>query len=130
MKLDHIGIAVHSIEEALRSYQVAMGLEMEAATTLEEHKVRVAMLPVGESRIELLEAPIPPRPSTGSWPRGEKACTTSASRSGTWIKSWRLSARPALRPFPKRTEPVTGAAESPFSTPRSTHGVLIELVED
>ena len=62
MKLDHIGIAVHSIEEALRSYQIAMGLEMEAATTVEEQKVRVAMLPVGESRIELLEATHPTSP--------------------------------------------------------------------
>ena len=62
MKLDHIGIAVHSIEKALRSYQVAMGLEMEAAVNVEEQKVRVAMLPVGDSRIELLEATDPTSP--------------------------------------------------------------------
>ena len=62
MKLDHIGIAVHSIEKALRSYQVAMGLEMEGAIDVEEQKVRVAMLPVGESRIELLEATDPSSP--------------------------------------------------------------------
>jgi methylmalonyl-CoA/ethylmalonyl-CoA epimerase len=54
MKLDHIGIAVRSIEEALRTYQ-SLGFQVEDIVTIEEQKVRVAILPTGESQIELLE---------------------------------------------------------------------------
>lgn len=56
MKIDHIGIAVKSIEEALRFYVEALGLRLSRIEAVEEQKVRAALLPVGESRIELLEA--------------------------------------------------------------------------
>jgi methylmalonyl-CoA/ethylmalonyl-CoA epimerase len=54
MKLDHIGIAVSSLEDALRTYQ-SLGFHVEDIITIEEQKVRVAILPAGESQIELLE---------------------------------------------------------------------------
>lgn len=53
-KIDHIGIAVHSIEEA-RGFYEALGLHVEDIEEVESEGVRVAMLPIGESRIELLE---------------------------------------------------------------------------
>ena len=55
MKVEHIGIATRSIEEALRFWRDALGLEVRHTETVEEQGVRVAMLPVGEARIELLE---------------------------------------------------------------------------
>jgi methylmalonyl-CoA/ethylmalonyl-CoA epimerase len=55
MKIDHLGIATKGIEEALKFWQDALGLENIHTETVEEQKVRVAMLPIGESRIELLE---------------------------------------------------------------------------
>lgn len=55
MKINHIGIATNGIEEALAFWQDALGLETLHTETVEEQKVRVAMLPLGESRIELLE---------------------------------------------------------------------------
>lgn len=55
MKINHLGIATKGIEEALRFWQDALGLENVHTETVEDQKVRVAMLPVGESRIELLE---------------------------------------------------------------------------
>jgi methylmalonyl-CoA/ethylmalonyl-CoA epimerase len=55
MKIDHIGIATKSIEEALKFWQNSLGLENVHTEIVEEQKVRVAMLPVGESRVELLE---------------------------------------------------------------------------
>lgn len=53
-KIDHIGIAVRSIEEA-RGFYEALGLHVEEIEEVESEGVRVAMLPIGESRIELLE---------------------------------------------------------------------------
>jgi methylmalonyl-CoA/ethylmalonyl-CoA epimerase len=55
MKIDHLGIATKSIEEALKFWQNSLGLENVHTEIVEEQKVRVAMLPVGESRVELLE---------------------------------------------------------------------------
>ena len=54
-KIDHIGIAVNSIEEALPYYRDILGLEYTGSEVVEEQKVRVAFLKIGESRIELLE---------------------------------------------------------------------------
>ena len=54
-QIDHLGVAVKSLAQAKEFYR-AMGLEVVGEETVAEEKVKVAMLPVGESRIELLEA--------------------------------------------------------------------------
>ena len=55
MKINHLGIATKGIEEALKFWEDALGLENIHTEVVEDQKVRVAMLPLGESRIELLE---------------------------------------------------------------------------
>ncbi len=55
MKIEHIGIATPRLDEALRFWRDALGLEVEHTEVVEEQGVRVAMLPAGEPRIELLE---------------------------------------------------------------------------
>ena len=59
IKIDHIGIAVNSIEEAVKLYTEVLGLEVSGMETVEEQKVRTAIIPVGESKIELLESTSP-----------------------------------------------------------------------
>lgn len=56
MKLDHIGIAVHSIDEALGFFQDVLGIRPEYRRVVGHEQVEVAMLPVGDTRVELLEA--------------------------------------------------------------------------
>lgn len=56
MKIDHIGIATRGIQDAMTFYLDALGLGVAETEEVVEQKVRVAMLPIGESRIELLEA--------------------------------------------------------------------------
>jgi methylmalonyl-CoA/ethylmalonyl-CoA epimerase len=53
--IDHLGIAVKSLAQARKFYE-NLGLEIHGEETVETEKVKVAMIPVGESRIELLEA--------------------------------------------------------------------------
>ena len=53
--IDHLGIAVKSLA-ASKAFYEGLGLRVESEEVIEHEKVRVAMLPVGESRIELLEA--------------------------------------------------------------------------
>ncbi len=55
MKISHLGIATNGIDEALKFWQDALGLENVHTETVEDQKVRVAMLPLGETNIELLE---------------------------------------------------------------------------
>ncbi len=54
-KINHIGIIVPSIEEALKPYVEALGLEAGEVQLLEQHKLRVVFLPVGDTQIELIE---------------------------------------------------------------------------
>ncbi len=55
-KIDHLGIAVASIDRALEFYRDQLGLAVAHRETVDVEKVQAAMLPIGESRIELLEA--------------------------------------------------------------------------
>ena len=60
-KIDHIGIAVRSIEEALRVY-TGLGFQADQVEDVAAQKTRVAMLPIGASRLELLESTEPDSP--------------------------------------------------------------------
>src|SRR5687767_2709753 len=55
MKIDHVGIAVKSIAETLNLYENVIGLKVSGYDEVADQGVRVAMIPLGESRIELLE---------------------------------------------------------------------------
>jgi methylmalonyl-CoA epimerase len=54
-QIDHLGIAVKSLEKAKAIYE-KLGLSVSPEETVEQEQVRLAMVPVGESRLELLEA--------------------------------------------------------------------------
>jgi len=56
VRIDHLGIAVRSLEAAVQFYEQVLGIAAQAREEVPQEKVRVAMLPAGEPRIELLEA--------------------------------------------------------------------------
>jgi len=55
MKLDHVGIATSDLDDSLRFWRTVLGLELISTEAVQDQQVRVAMLPVGEPRLELLE---------------------------------------------------------------------------
>jgi methylmalonyl-CoA/ethylmalonyl-CoA epimerase len=55
MKINHLGIATKNIDDSLKFWADSLGLRNVHTETVEDQKVRIAMLPLGESRIELLE---------------------------------------------------------------------------
>jgi methylmalonyl-CoA/ethylmalonyl-CoA epimerase len=55
MKIDHIGIATRALEDALSLWRDALGLCIDSTEEVTEQGVRVAMLPIGETQLELLE---------------------------------------------------------------------------
>jgi len=58
-KINHIGIAVNSIEDAAKLYTEGLGLKVKDIEIVEAQKVRTAIIPVGESKIELIESTDP-----------------------------------------------------------------------
>ena len=61
-KINHVGIAVKNLENAIPLYRDQLGMEFEGTEEVSEQKVRVAFLKIGESRIELLEPTSPDSP--------------------------------------------------------------------
>lgn len=61
-KINHIGIAVNSIQEFMTLYRDVLGLEFAGEEVVEDQKVKVAFFDIGESRIELLEPTSPESP--------------------------------------------------------------------
>jgi len=61
-QIEHIGIAVKSLEQSVEFYTTLLGLELLGYETVKSEKVRVAFLKIGETRIELLEATSPESP--------------------------------------------------------------------
>ena len=62
MKIDHIGIAVRSLADAIKVYENAVGLKVSGYDRVDDQGVQVAMLSIGESRLELLEPTRPDSP--------------------------------------------------------------------
>lgn len=62
LKIDHLGIAVNSIDQGKNFWTDVLGLEFEGSETVEEQKVTTAFFPVGESEVELLESTAPDGP--------------------------------------------------------------------
>jgi methylmalonyl-CoA/ethylmalonyl-CoA epimerase len=129
MQIDHIGIAVKSLAEAVKLYETTMGLKVSGYDQVDEQGVRVAMLPVGESRIELLEPIRPDSPIEKFMAkRGEGIHHIAVRVDNIEAALERFKAAGARL---IDTTPRIGAHNTriAFVHPASTHGVLLELVE-
>ncbi len=127
--IDHIGIAVPSLDEALAFYRDSLGLQPSAIVEVPHEKVRVAMLPAGESRIELLEA------TSADSPIARFIEKSGGGIHHIALKVADLSAAVHRMKAEGRrlvTEEIQTGAEGyryVFVHPKSAGGVLIELIE-
>ena len=128
-RIDHIGIAVKSIEEAARLYVQGLGLELERVETVSEQGVKVGFLPLGESEIELLE-PLDATSTVAQFleKRGEglhHICVQVPDIRAAMARLREMGARLLSE------EPSQGAGDSlvAFVHPRSANGVLLELCQ-
>ena len=129
MKIDHIGIATSTIAEATSFWRDILGLPAEEIEEVPEQKVRVCMLPVGESRIELLEATSPDSPISRFLEKRGPGIHHIAIE----VKDIRatMAQLKATGTDLIDQEPRTGARGClvAFIRPSSTNGVLLELVQ-
>ncbi len=127
--IQHLGVAVGSIDEALVFWRDALGLELKEVEVVEDQGVRVAMLPIGESRIELLEA-------TGEeTPVGRFLAKRGAGMHHLCIEVADIHAKleelksHGVRLIDEHPRIGAGGALVAFIHPASTGGVLIELTQ-
>jgi methylmalonyl-CoA/ethylmalonyl-CoA epimerase len=129
MKINHLGIATKKIEDVISFWTDSLGLEQVHTEIVEDQKVRVAMLPLGESRIELLE------PTTEDSP-----ISKFLEKRGSGIHHIAVEVEDIAAALQKAREngatlidqePRIGAEGClvAFVHPRSTGGVLLELVQ-
>jgi methylmalonyl-CoA/ethylmalonyl-CoA epimerase len=124
--VDHIGIAVRSIAEA-RGVWERLGLAVAAIEEVPSEQVRVAMIPCGAVRIELLEPTAPDSPMARFLERRGPGIHHLCLRSGDVVaadRSLREAGCELVRAVPG---PGAGGALVQFLHPRSTGGVLLEL---
>ena len=125
-KIDHVGIAVRSIDEAMPTYR-ALGLEIEEIEDIPQEGVRVAMLVCGESRIELLEPTTDDSPIARFLERrgpGMHHLCLGTDDIQSADASLREAGLTVLRPEPTRG---AGGCWVQFLHPKSAGGVLLEL---
>jgi len=128
-RINHLGIAVRSIDRALEFYRDQLGLPVSLRETVEIEKVHAAMLPVGESRIELLEASAPDSViAKFIEKRGEGLHHVALTVPDLNAAVVRLKAAGARL----LNEPRAGAGGHlyVFIHPSSTGGVLLELIQE
>jgi methylmalonyl-CoA epimerase len=125
--LDHIGIAVEDLSAALAFYRDALGLEVEAPEEVTSQQVRAHFVPVGESKLELLEATAP-----------QSAIAKYVDKRGPGLHHITLRVDDidaavaqlrtrGVRMIDERPRPGAEGSTIAFVHPSAAHGVLIEL---
>jgi methylmalonyl-CoA/ethylmalonyl-CoA epimerase len=129
MKIDHIGIATERLEDGLAIWRDALGLAVAETEEVAEQRVRVAMLPIGDTRVELLE------PTTPDSAVGKFLAKRGPGIHHIAVKVQDINAslaelkRKGARLIDETPRIGAGGCLVAFVHPTSTHGVLLELVQ-
>ncbi|MGB7604670.1 MAG: methylmalonyl-CoA epimerase [Lutisporaceae bacterium] len=128
-KVDHIGIAVSSLEESIKFYEEVLGLKLNGTEVVDEQKVKVAFLPIGDTEVELLEATSP-----------DSAIAKFIEKKGQGVQHIAFKVddieaalddmrAKGIKLIDEKPRYGAGGARIAFLHPKSTNGVLIELCE-
>jgi methylmalonyl-CoA epimerase len=128
-KIDHIGVAVENLNEAMKLYSESLGLEIEGTGEVKEQKVKVAFIPLGESRIELIES-TDPNGLIAKFikSRGEGIHHIALEVDHIEDALQKLKER-GVQLIDEKPRIGTHKMKIAFLHPRSTKGVLLELCE-
>jgi len=130
MKIEHIGIATHSINDALGFWRDALGLDVVGTEEVAEQGVRVAMLPVGESRIELLEPTGPASPVAKFLEKRGAGIHHVAVRVDDIRAALARLKEKGARLIDESPRIGAGGCLIAFVHPSAAGGVLLELIEE
>lgn len=128
-KIDHIGIAVPSLDEAIPLYEKALGLECEGIEEVVEQKVKTAFFAVGEVHLELLEPTSPESPVAKFLEKKGPGIHHIAFGTDNVTTDLRVAAEAGVQLIDSAPKDGAGGKEIAFLHPKSTLGVLMELCQ-
>lgn len=128
-KIDHIGIAVSNLDEAVKLYKDVLGLELHGTEVVPEQKVKVAFLPVGDTEVELLESTSADGPIAKFIETKGQGIQHIAFRVDDIEAALEEMRAKGMRLIDEKPRYGAGGAKIAFLHPKSTGGVLIELCE-
>ncbi|MDB8791523.1 methylmalonyl-CoA epimerase [Romboutsia sp. 1001216sp1] len=131
LKVDHVGIAVNNLEESLKFYEDVLGINCEGTEIVNEQKVRVAFLPVGDTELELLESttedgPIAKFIAKNNGRGGIQHVAIRVDNIEKAIEEVKAKGYKMIDEVPRYG---AGNAKIAFCHPKGTDGVLLELSE-
>jgi len=129
-KLDHIGIAVKDLDQAMKLYQEVFGIKPSLVYESSYTQAKIAFFPIGEVRIELIQ-PVNPESVMGRFleKKGE-GIHHMAYKVKDVDQSLRELALKGIQLVDKKSRKVRENERVGFLSPKSTNGVLIELIQE
>lgn len=128
LRIDHIGIAVNSLDEARKFYS-ALGLKSNGVEEVAEQKVRVEFFPCGDSELELLESTTPDGPIAQFIEKKGTGIQHIAIRVPDIKEAIAQMQEQGFRMIDTAPRYGAGGASIAFMHPKASGGVLIELTE-
>jgi methylmalonyl-CoA/ethylmalonyl-CoA epimerase len=128
-KIDHIGIAVKSIKETSKLLSNILGLKVIGEEIVEEQKVKIAFLPIGDSELELLESTSTEGPITRFIEKKGEGIQHIAFRVNNIEEILEKLKNEGVRLLDQKPRYGAGGAKIAFLHPKGTNGILIELCE-
>ncbi|MBZ5646474.1 MAG: methylmalonyl-CoA epimerase [Acidobacteriia bacterium] len=127
--IDHLGIAVKSLEQAKKFYQ-QLGMQVMPEEVVEQEKVRLAMVPLGESRIELLEPTSEESPIARFLAKRGEGLHHVSLRVDDLNATVKRLKQQGVRLISEDVKIGAGGHQYVFVHPQSASGVLLELVQE
>jgi len=128
LKVDHIGIAVKSLDESTKFYEL-LGLKSSGTEEVTEQKVRVAFFPSGDSELELLESTSPDGPIAKHIEKNGEGIQHIALRVENLEAALAELKEKGVRLIDEKPRYGAGGARIAFIHPKSSGGILLELSE-
>jgi methylmalonyl-CoA mutase C-terminal domain/subunit len=128
-KIDHIGIAVKDLSQAISFFENILGLKVTGTEVVESEKVKVAFLPIGETRIELLEATDHESPIAKFIERRGEGIHHIALQVDDVDGNLKYLDEKGVGLIHKNAKRGSHNSEIAFIHPKSTFGVLLELMK-
>lgn len=127
--IDHIGIAVKSIDEALKFWEGALGIKCHGVEEVTEQKVKTAFLPLADTEVELLEGTSPESPVAKFIESKGEGIHHLAIRVENLEAALAELSEKGVRLIDEKPRLGAGGAKIAFIHPKATGGVLLELSE-
>jgi methylmalonyl-CoA/ethylmalonyl-CoA epimerase len=128
--IEHIGIAVKSLDESIRFYEEVLGLQCYNIEEVKDQKVRTAFFQVGDTKIELLESTEEDGPIGKFIEKKGEGIHHIAYAVENIEEKLKTAEEQGVRLIDKQPRKGAEGLDIAFIHPKSTHGVLTELCED